>query len=77
VITCPLDVIKTRVQVGAAAGGVEMGYLQTAKDLVRHDGVLGGFRGATARVLWLAPASALNVTLYEMFSENLGGSGLR
>jgi hypothetical protein len=73
--TCPLDVVKTRVQVGALStshGGARLGYRTAIQELLRREGPKGFFRGVGARVLWLAPASALNVTLYEVSSTWLG-----
>ena len=78
-ITCPLDVVKTRIQVGleypaasgsgsgkaGAAGGRSI--VGTVNELWRAEGMRGFTRGIGARVLWLAPGSAIGIAAYEWF----------
>ena len=75
-LTCPIDVVKTRIQVGDVMGSSRMSYGEAVSSLLRHEGPTGLFRGAAARMFWLAPASALNVTLYQTFSSRLGCRGI-
>lgn len=68
--TTPLDVIKTRMQVGAASdqqqqrGGATS--WQLAKRVMRDSaGVRALFRGLSARVLWIMPNTAITMVTFE------------
>ncbi|KAK9822937.1 hypothetical protein WJX74_006274 [Apatococcus lobatus] len=73
VITHPLDVVKTRLQVGAAsptaAGGASS--LQIARHLQATEGWQGFGRGLGARVVTIAPGAALQWFLYETIKSSL------
>mmetsp|Transcript_87814 Transcript_87814/g.247759 ORF Transcript_87814/g.247759 Transcript_87814/m.247759 type:complete len:271 (+) Transcript_87814:57-869(+) len=69
-VTYPLDTVKTRLQSGVLR--LESGGLWRA---LRTEAGLFSGRGLALRVLWLAPGSALNVSLYERYSAWLGGLG--
>jgi hypothetical protein len=58
-ITCPLDVIKTRVQVD---GGVmyRNGW-HAFTELLKHEGPRALLAGLAPRVLWIAPACAITI----------------
>ncbi len=60
-LTTPIDVIKTRLQVGAANPEVfgERTIWGGAKQLYRSAGVKGLFHGATERALWLGTRQSL------------------
>jgi len=88
-VTCPLDVLKTRMQLGGmrlqaghAAGepgssvARPLGYMSVVSGIWRQEGGRGFLRGLGARLFWLAPASAINITLYEIASRRLGRGGL-
>ncbi|KAK9852317.1 hypothetical protein WJX84_010187 [Apatococcus fuscideae] len=73
VVTHPLDVVKTRLQVGAASPGAHGGgkSLQIARHLLAMEGWRGFGRGLTARVLTIAPGAAMQWFLYEMIKSRL------
>jgi len=61
-ITCPLDVVKTRMQVRAA--GDTTGYKTTAqafKTILTQEGPKTFFKGLSARILWIAPGTAITI----------------
>lgn len=68
-VTCPLDVIKTRIQTQTT--GVDgvlrryTGFWQTLKLLVKEEGVRSLFMGVSTRIMQQAPAAALSWTVYE------------
>lgn len=64
-LTTPLDVIKTRQQLGssAAAGG---GMLGTLRAILRKEGAGGLFAGLGPRVVKVAPACAVMIAAYEL-----------
>ncbi|CBK22262.2 Mitoferrin (Mrs3/Mrs4) [Blastocystis hominis] len=68
-VTCPLDVIKTRIQTQTTgADGVlrrYTGFWQTLKLLVKEEGVRSLFMGVSTRIMQQAPAAALSWTVYE------------
>lgn len=62
--TTPFDVIRTRLQVQQS--GPQRLYLHPADALVKivaSEGVLGLFQGISARVLWLAPTTAITIVV--------------
>jgi hypothetical protein len=61
----PLLVIRTRVQVMARPAGVRLFGLWIARDIIRHEGVSGLFRGLRTNVLLQAGEGAVFGTLYE------------
>eukprot|EP00932_Pfiesteria_piscicida_P009978 SRR837773.20821.p2 GENE.SRR837773.20821~~SRR837773.20821.p2 ORF type:complete len:134 (-),score=41.43 SRR837773.20821:88-432(-) len=67
VLSNPLDVLKTRVQVARASP--EMfpygGALGAARHLLRHEGATALLDGAGARAAWLTPRLTLVVAFYE------------
>jgi hypothetical protein len=68
--TQPIDVIKTRIQVGEFAGGAGGGAERTMVGTLRAALVQGGvrtlMRGALARVLAIAPGCGCSMTIFEM-----------
>mmetsp|Transcript_12923 Transcript_12923/g.18572 ORF Transcript_12923/g.18572 Transcript_12923/m.18572 type:complete len:340 (-) Transcript_12923:133-1152(-) len=71
-ITNPFDVVKTRMQ--TQASGSERLYNSTwhcLRTTVKEEGAMALLRGAVARVMWLAPASALSLSVYEQASSFL------
>ncbi len=74
--TNPLDLVKLRLQVQRASNGNVnntgshyKGFFDGLYTVYRVEGVSGMFRGATARVLFHAPNTAITMALYE-FCKN-------
>jgi len=75
--TNPLDIVKLRLQVQRQANVCSTGQGNAVEvyrnmfdglgKLVRADGVRGLFRGAGARMAFHAPATAINMALFETF----------
>lgn len=63
ILGSPLDVIRTRVQVG---GGTLSGVV---RELVKNEGVRGFWKGLSARWLMLAPNGAIMMTAYELIKR--------
>lgn len=74
-ITQPLDCAKTRIQVGQAGqvgkvpGPVEI--FTVARQVWVNEGASALVRGGLARMLWLAPASAVTITVFETVAAAL------
>ncbi|KMT05926.1 hypothetical protein BVRB_7g165060 [Beta vulgaris subsp. vulgaris] len=74
---CPLDVIKTRLQVhglsslgnGAAKGGV---IVSSLNQIFHKEGLRGMYRGLSPTVLALLPNWAVYFTMYEQLKSLLG-----
>lgn len=72
-LTNPFDVVKTRLQ--TQAPGSEQLYRGTIDCIYRtvaEERFFALWRGALARVMWLAPASAITLTIYEKSVTFLG-----
>mmetsp|Transcript_16024 Transcript_16024/g.37350 ORF Transcript_16024/g.37350 Transcript_16024/m.37350 type:complete len:368 (-) Transcript_16024:675-1778(-) len=65
VVTAPIDLVKTRIQVSTEAESVKALVLR----LVREEGIKGFSRGIGARVCWVAPGCAITIAMYEYFKE--------
>jgi solute carrier family 25 folate transporter 32 len=76
IVTCPLDVIKTKLQAQGAfriepkatgPSGREMyrGMLGTGKTIVRQDGLVGLYRGLGPMMLGYLPTWAIYMTVYD------------
>ncbi|KAF9046770.1 mitochondrial NAD transporter [Panaeolus papilionaceus] len=75
IATCPLDVVKTKLQAQRAIPG-QMGYLGvlgTVKDILRENGVRGLYRGLGPTILGYLPTWAIYFAVYDgiktMFGE--------
>lgn len=68
-VSTPLDVVKTRVQLGEARSSRD-----AAQAIVRADGFRGFWRGVVPRVLTLAPQAAISMTSYEVLKSLLIGA---
>jgi len=74
VLTHPADVVKTRLQVLCGTPeGRSLTALQVARQLLAAEGPRALMRGCAARVLTIAPGSALSWGLYEVTKRALGG----
>jgi len=71
-ITQPLDCAKTRIQVGQVGkvpGPVEI--FTVVRQVWVNEGASALVRGSLARMLWLAPASAVTITVFETVAAAL------
>ena len=87
IITCPLDVIKTKLQAQGAfrildpsptgPSGREMyrGMLGTAKTIVRQDGLIGMYRGLSPMLLGYLPTWAVYMTIYDRTKDRFYRNG--
>jgi hypothetical protein len=68
-VTTPLDVIKTRLQTSLDASGrnVHKTAVGTAKSILQQEGARAFFKGASARVLWIAPGAAITIAACTTF----------
>lgn len=83
IVTCPLDVIKTKLQ---AAGGFRQpgiqgraqsgGFTGTAKTIWRDEGIKGMYRGLGPIILGYLPTWAVYFTVYEKCKSLLGQGGM-
>ncbi|KAF0852956.1 mitochondrial solute carrier family 25 (mitochondrial iron transporter) member 28/37 [Andalucia godoyi] len=64
--TCPLDVIKTQLQV--EAGRTYSSAWNVAKILYARHGWRGFTRGIGARISWIAPGTAITIAAFEALS---------
>jgi solute carrier family 25 iron transporter 28/37 len=64
-ITCPIDVVKTNMQVYSIQDGGSINTLDAIKTLYRNGGIRAFLRGWNARILWLAPGTAITMAAYE------------
>ena len=67
------DTVKTRLQTqGSLPASMRYnGVLDCARGVFREAGARGFFKGLVPRLLYLAPASALTFSLYELYKTNL------
>ena len=63
ILTCPLDVIKTRYQVN------NNNLRDCVKEIIIKDGLKGFLRGMGARVSWIVPSCSLTMLFYEKFKK--------
>jgi hypothetical protein len=67
-VTCPLDVVKTRFQVSEGASRYTSARRVLA-DIFAHESPRVLVNGLAARVLWIAPATAITISSYEFFKR--------
>eukprot|EP00002_Diphylleia_rotans_P031063 TRINITY_DN642_c0_g4_i1.p1 TRINITY_DN642_c0_g4~~TRINITY_DN642_c0_g4_i1.p1 ORF type:complete len:332 (+),score=46.81 TRINITY_DN642_c0_g4_i1:299-1294(+) len=68
-ITCPLDVIKTRMQVLSGDQTVPQKIGPAIKTLFQQEGWSGLMRGLFPRVAWIAPTAAITIATFEFFKK--------
>eukprot|EP00892_Ulva_mutabilis_P002798 jgi/Ulvmu1/12519/UM090_0006.1 len=73
---CPLDVLKTRIQVQPVDNPKYRGIVRGLSTIVREEGLGAAYRGLTPTVLALLPTWALYFTAYERFKTVLSRSNL-
>jgi solute carrier family 25 folate transporter 32 len=79
VVTCPLDVIKTKLQAQGSfrqqqhhsqgvpsSAAVYRGLVGTARTIVRQDGIKGMYRGLGPMILGYLPTWAVYMSIYDM-----------
>jgi hypothetical protein len=75
-ITYPLELIRTRLSLGAALSGVEYkGILDCLKLTVRHEGVAALYKGIGPTYISGAPYVGLQMTFFDVYRELLVPSG--
>ncbi|KAI0755139.1 mitochondrial carrier [Daedaleopsis nitida] len=74
VATCPLDVIKTKLQAQRAVHGHEtyQGVVATVKNIVKHDGIRGMYRGLGPTILGYLPTWAIYFAVYDGIKRHFG-----
>ncbi|KAG8951156.1 hypothetical protein FRC03_012626 [Tulasnella sp. 419] len=75
VVTCPLDVVKTKLQAQILAKGTEgyLGIAGTVKNILLNDGVKGLYRGLGPTMLGYLPTWAIYFTVYDGIKRKFGG----
>lgn len=72
--TCPLDIIKTRIQTQgdilhgnglSKSGAMYTSSWNAARRIAAEEGMRGFLRGISARVLWIMPGTAITMTTFE------------
>lgn len=79
IVTCPLDVIKTRLQAqgsfrrsvrnGQGSNALYNGMLSTARTIWREDGIRGMYRGLGPMLLGYLPTWAVYMAVYDSSRE--------
>eukprot|EP00850_Spirogloea_muscicola_P002126 SM000008S22215 [mRNA] locus=s8:413703:416048:- [translate_table: standard] len=74
-ISNPMDVVKTRLQVqgrsNTASATAYSSALDAAASIWRQEGAAGFARGASSRVLWVAPSTMIMFTTYDQLMKLL------
>ncbi|KAF8904134.1 mitochondrial NAD transporter [Gymnopilus junonius] len=74
IATCPLDVVKTKLQAQRAIPG-ELGYLgvlDTVKDILKGSGIRGLYRGLGPTILGYLPTWAIYFAVYDGIKTAFG-----
>jgi solute carrier family 25 folate transporter 32 len=71
-IVCPLDVLKTRLQVSTtrAGGDAYVSTFQSLRSIVQLEGFIGLYRGLTPTIAALLPNWAVYFTAYEFLKRS-------
>ncbi|KAH7337187.1 mitochondrial NAD transporter [Rhizoctonia solani] len=74
VVTCPLDVIKTKLQAQSIAHGSHgyLGIRDTIASILRNQGLRGLYRGLGPTVLGYLPTWAIYFSVYDETKKRLG-----
>ncbi|KAL0581185.1 hypothetical protein V5O48_000875 [Marasmius crinis-equi] len=78
IATCPLDVVKTKLQAQRAVQG-QLGYegiLATVKSIARYDGFRGFYRGLGPTILGYLPTWAIYFAVYDGIKSTFGEAPL-
>lgn len=78
IATCPLDVVKTKLQAQRAVPGQEgyQGSLTTVKTILRNNGVRGLYRGLGPTILGYLPTWAIYFAVYDGIKSYFGAPPL-
>uniref|UniRef100_A0A7S1CBI5 Mitochondrial carrier protein n=1 Tax=Bicosoecida sp. CB-2014 TaxID=1486930 RepID=A0A7S1CBI5_9STRA len=85
VVTCPLEVVKTRLQAGggvAGASGARVGFVESARvdvllrNVFREEGIRGLYRGLGTTVFGIGPVRAVYFTVYKYAKEAAESRGV-
>ncbi|KAI9462201.1 mitochondrial NAD transporter [Boletus coccyginus] len=74
IATCPLDVVKTKLQAQRAILGQPgyQGVLDIVKTTLRHDGIRGMYRGLGPTILGYLPTWAIYFAVYDGIKRRFG-----
>jgi hypothetical protein len=75
-VSGPMDLIKTRIQVYRTSNGGKFygGTLDALKRTLTEEGYRAFTKGLGARVMWLAPGSAITIAVYDRLKATLNSS---
>jgi solute carrier family 25 citrate transporter 1 len=75
-VSGPMDLIKTRIQVYRTSSGGKFygGTLDALTRTLREEGYRAFTKGLGARVMWLAPGSAITIAVYDRLKANLNST---
>ena len=75
-VSGPMDLIKTRIQVYRTSSGGNFygGTLDALRKTMVEEGYRAFTKGLGARVLWLAPGSAITIAVYDRLKATLNSS---
>ena len=75
-VSGPMDLIKTRIQVYRTSSGGKFygGTFDALKRTIVEEGWRAFTKGLGARVLWLAPGSAITIAVYDRLKATLNAS---
>eukprot|EP00246_Nothoceros_aenigmaticus_P014726 TRINITY_DN5795_c0_g2_i1.p1 TRINITY_DN5795_c0_g2~~TRINITY_DN5795_c0_g2_i1.p1 ORF type:complete len:309 (-),score=36.37 TRINITY_DN5795_c0_g2_i1:384-1310(-) len=72
-VTNPMDIVKTRLQVqgksNVSSSTQYNGALDAARSIWRQEGWKGFTKGATSRMLWIAPSSMIMFTTFDQLMK--------
>jgi len=71
VLTHPIDVVKTRLQVMSARSGNSQGAFTVARELWETQGISGFARGLGARVVTMSVGTSISWFVYETVKKRL------
>jgi hypothetical protein len=75
-VSGPMDLIKTRIQVYRTSSGGKFygGTLDALTRTLKEEGFRAFTKGLGARVMWLAPGSAITIAVYDRLKANLNAT---
>eukprot|EP01122_Echinamoeba_exundans_P009227 TRINITY_DN3211_c0_g1_i1.p1 TRINITY_DN3211_c0_g1~~TRINITY_DN3211_c0_g1_i1.p1 ORF type:complete len:303 (+),score=39.16 TRINITY_DN3211_c0_g1_i1:57-965(+) len=68
-VTNPLDVVKTNMQVYSVSEGGQATIAATIRHIVKTEGMSAFMKGMNARILWIAPGTAITMAAYEQWKN--------
>lgn len=71
-VTCPLEVVKTRLQ---AHDGIKLRADRMFAHIIRTEGISGLWKGLLPNVLGVAPARAVHFSIYSKMKDTLSSQG--